>query len=184
MEMDASGRVLLKSNLPCQGDCFVKGCPFIQKGEKAIHGDFQSIDSGNATNLGFRLFDDLSNIRSALVSLLGWESTSFSNSLLASDARIFKYFKQETKDDRVAESLKPGPELTGAGFGEFLRLLVVPALPRSEGKLRETFSLLKSLGVDGVLRRSHAGKLASSDLAVQVLSWKVDLSDSAFDEGL
>ena len=113
---------------------------------------FNPLTQGNDQNLGFRLFtSDLSNIRSALVSLLGWESTSFSNSLLASDARIFKYFKQETKDDRVAESLKPGPELTGAGFGEFLRLLVVPALPRSEGKLRETFSLLKGLGVDGVL---------------------------------
>ena len=113
---------------------------------------FNPLTQGNDQNLGFRLFtSDLSNIRSALVGLLGWENTSFSNSLLASDARIFKYFKQETKDDRVAESLKPGPELTGAGFGEFLRLLVVPALPRSEGKLRETFSLLKGLGVDGVL---------------------------------
>ena len=39
----------------------------------------------------------------------------------------------------------------GAGFGEFLRLLVVPALPRTEGKLKETFSFLKGLGVDGVL---------------------------------
>ena len=94
---------------------------------------FNPLTQGNDQNLGFRLFtSDLSNIRSALVSLLGWESTSFSNSLLASDARIFKYFKQETKDDLVAESLKPGPELTGAGFGEFLRLLVVPALPRSK----------------------------------------------------
>ena len=42
---------------------------------------FNPLTQGNDTNLGFRLFtSDLSNIRSALVSLLGWESTSFSNS--------------------------------------------------------------------------------------------------------
>ena len=106
----------------------------------------------NDSNLGFRLFtSDLTKIRSALVGLLGWDNTSFSNSHLASDARILKYFKQETKDERVPESLVMSPDLMGAGFGEFLRLLVVPALPRSEGKLKETFSFLKGLGLDGVL---------------------------------
>ena len=113
---------------------------------------FNPLAQGNGTNLGFRLFtSDLTKIRSALVGLLGWENTSFTNSLLTSDARILKYFKQEAKDERIAESLGSGPDLTGAGFGEFLRLLVVPALPRSEGKLGETFSFLKGLGVDGVL---------------------------------
>ena len=113
---------------------------------------FNPLTQVNDTNLSFRLFtSDLTNIRSALVGLLGWDNSSFSNSLLASDARIFKFFKEETKDERVAESLKPGPDLAGAGFGEFLRLLVVPALPRSEGKLSETMAFLKGLGVDGVL---------------------------------
>jgi hypothetical protein len=113
---------------------------------------FNPLAQGNDANLGFRLFtSDLTKIRSALIGLLGWENTSFSNSILTSDARILKYFKQEAKDERIAESLGSGPDLTGAGFGEFLRLLVVPALPRSEGKLRETFSFLKGLGVDGVL---------------------------------
>ena len=106
----------------------------------------------NSSNLGFRLFtSDLTKIRSALVGLLGWDNTSFSNSHLTSDARILKYFKQETKDERVLESLEVSPDMMGAGFGEFLRLLVVPALPRSEGKLKETFLFLKGLGVDGVL---------------------------------
>lgn len=113
---------------------------------------FNPLTEENGADLGFRLFtSDLTKIRSALVGLLGWENTSFSNSLLTSDARILKYFKQETKDERVAESLEVGPDLSGAGFGESLRLLVVPALPRSEGKLRETFSFLRGLGVDGVL---------------------------------
>lgn len=113
---------------------------------------FNPLASGNGSNMGFRLFtSDMTKIRSALVGLLGWENTSFTNSILASDARILKYFKLETKDERVAESLKLSPDLTGAGFGKFLRLLVVPALPKSEGKLIETFSLLKGVGVDGVL---------------------------------
>ncbi len=112
---------------------------------------FNPLVHENDSALGFRLFTaDLSKIRSGLVALLGWGNTAFSNSLLASDTRLLKHFKQETKDNRVAESFEVGPESMGSGFGPFLRLLVVPALPRSEGKLGETFSYFKGLGVDGV----------------------------------
>ena len=45
----------------------------------------QSSDS----QLSFRLFTgDLRGVRSALVSRLGWENSSFSNSILSSDARL------------------------------------------------------------------------------------------------
>ena len=112
---------------------------------------FNPLVHENDPALGFRLFTgDLSKIRSGLVALLGWGNTSFSNSLLTNDTRLLKHFKRETKDNRVAESFEVGPESMGSGFGNFLRLLVVPALPRSEGKLGETFSYLKGLGVDGV----------------------------------
>lgn len=112
---------------------------------------FNPLVNENEQDLGFRLFTgDLSKIRSGLVALLGWGNTSFSNSLLTSDSRLLKHFKDETKDNRVAESFDGGPELIGSGFDNFLRLLVVPALPRSEGKLGETFTYLKGLGVDGV----------------------------------
>ncbi len=105
----------------------------------------------NAEGLDFRLFTgDLSQIRSGLVALLGWGNTSFANSLMTSDARLLKYFKQEAGDARLEQSFAAGPELKGSGFDEFLRLLVVPALPKSEGKLRETISFLAGLGIDGV----------------------------------
>ena len=105
----------------------------------------------NDSGLGFRLFTgDLSRIRSGLVGLLGWGNTAFENSLLASDARMLRHYKQETKDGRLDESFQAGPDMTGGAFGDFLRLLVVPALPRSEGKLGETFSHFKELGIDGV----------------------------------
>ena len=122
-----------------------------KQGKLPVLAVFNPLVQENGTDLGFRLFTgDLSKIRSGLVALLGWGNTPFSNSLLASDSRLLKHFKQETKDDRVAESFDVGPELMGGGFGNFLRLLVVPALPRSEGKLGETFSYFKGLGLDGV----------------------------------
>jgi hypothetical protein len=141
---------------------------------------FNPLVHENNPALGFRLFTgDLPKIRSGLVALLGWGNTSFSNSLLTSDTRLLKHFKQETKDNRVADSFEAGPELTGSGFGNLLRLLVVPALPRSEGKLGETFSYLRGLGVDGVftlrsllenlLRQSFPSNLYHGNSIFQIL---------------
>ena len=140
---------------------------------------FNPLVRENDPALGFRLFTgDLSKIRSGLVALLGWGNTTFSNSLLTSDTRLLKHFKQETKDNRVTESFDVGPESMGS-VGNFLRLLVVPALPRSEGKLGETFSYFKGLGVDGVftlrsllenlLRQSFPSKSHNGKSIYQVL---------------
>ena len=104
------------------------------------------------TNLSFRLFTgDLKGVRSALVSRLGWENSSFSNSILNSDAKLMKFFKQEVTQERISLGYNPGPELPESWMGSYLCLLVVPALPRNEVKLKDLFVLFREMGVGGVL---------------------------------
>ena len=103
-------------------------------------------------NLSFRLFTgDLKGVRSALVSRLGWENSSFSNSILNSDAKLMKFFKQEVNQERISQGYNPGPELPESWMGSYLCLLVVPALPRNEVKLKDLFVLFREMGVGGVL---------------------------------
>lgn len=106
-------------------------------------------------NLSFRLFTgDLKGVRSALVSRLGWENSSFSNSILNSDAKLMKFFKQEVTQERISLGYNPGPELPESWMGSYLCLLVVPALPRNEVKLKDLFVLFREMGVGGVLSLS------------------------------
>ena len=106
-------------------------------------------------NLSFRLFTgDLKGVRSALVSRLGWENSSFSNSILNSDAKLMKFFKQEVTHERISLGYNPGPELPESWMGSYLCLLVVPALPRNEVKLKDLFVLFREMGVGGVLSLS------------------------------
>ena len=103
-------------------------------------------------NLSFRLFTgDLKGVRSALVSRLGWENSSFSNSILNSDAKLMKFFKQEVTQERISLGYNPGPELPESWMGSYLCLLVVPALPRNEVNLKDLFVLFREMGVGGVL---------------------------------
>tara|TARA_B100000212_G_scaffold302284_1_gene248455 strand:- start:27 stop:638 length:612 start_codon:yes stop_codon:yes gene_type:complete len=106
-------------------------------------------------NLSFRLFTgDLKGVRSALVSRLGWENSSFSNSILNSDAKLMKFFKEEVTQERISLGYNPGPELPESWMGSYLCLLVVPALPRNEVKLKDLFILFREMGVGGVLSLS------------------------------
>ena len=106
----------------------------------------------NGSDLGFRLYtSDLKKIRSGLVSLLGWGNSGFTNGMLNNDSMLIKYFKKELKDHRLELNFSPGPELAESGMGAFMRLLIVPALPRNEAKITEVFSILKKNSVDGVL---------------------------------
>ncbi|MDA8823127.1 hypothetical protein N9N41_01380 [Opitutales bacterium] len=106
----------------------------------------------NATDLGFRLYtSDLKKIRSGLVSLLGWGNSGFTNGMLNNDSLLIKYFKKELKDNRLDSNFSPGPELAESGMGSFMRLLIVPALPRNETKITEVFTILQKNKVDGVL---------------------------------
>ena len=94
----------------------------------------------NGSNLGFRLYtSDLKKIRSGLVSLLGWGNSGFTNGMLNNDSMLIKYFKKELKDRRLELNFSPGPELAESGMGAFMRLLIVPALPRNEAKITEVF---------------------------------------------
>ena len=106
----------------------------------------------NGSDLGFRLYtSDLKKIRSGLVSLLGWGNSGFTNGMLNNDSMLIKYFKKELKDHRLGLNFSPGPELAESGMGAFMRLLIVPALPRNEAKITEVFSILQKNSVDGVL---------------------------------
>ena len=113
---------------------------------------FNPIVEKNANSLGFRLYtSDLRNIRSGIVSLLGWGNSEFANGMLNNDAMLVKYFKKELKDNRIESSFSENLTNSQIGMGSFLRLLIVPALPRSESKISEVFSMLQKIQVDGVL---------------------------------
>ena len=134
----------------------------------------------NSSSLGVRLYTgDLKKIRAALVSLLGWGNSDFTNGMLNNDGMLLKFYKKEVKEDRVASGFNPGPELAESGMGSFLRLLIVPGLPRNETKVSEVFSMFQGLGVDGVLtlrsmlenllRQSEPGKVYTGNPFFQVL---------------
>ena len=113
---------------------------------------FNPIVEKNANSLGFRLYtSDLRNIRSGIVSLLGWGNSEFANGMLNNDAMLVKYFKKELKDNRIESSFSGNLTNSQNGMESFLRLLIVPSLPRSESKISEVFSMLQKIQVDGVL---------------------------------
>lgn len=108
--------------------------------------------SENEQDLGFRMFTgDLVNIRSALVSLLGWSNSSFANDCMTSDVRLAKFFKSEDLLEKLKIGFKPSPLLAESGMGEFLCLLVIPHFPRNEQKAKLLIDHLQDAGVDGVL---------------------------------
>ena len=72
-------------------------------------------------------------------------------------------FKQEVTQERISLGYNPGPELPESWMGSFLCLLVVPALPRNEVKLKDLFVLFREMGVGGGLEPElHAGEPPSS----------------------
>ncbi len=136
----------------------------------------------NGLSLGFRLYTgDLLKIRFSLVSILSWQNTEFSNGMLSNDRLLLKYFKKEVKENRVEEGFNPSPDLPEYGAESFLRLLVVPSLPKSESKVSEVFTLLKSIRVDGVLtfrsilenllRKSEPSKIYQAKPIFEILKY-------------
>ena len=105
----------------------------------------------NATNFSFRLFTtDIGRIRAAIVSILGWDSIGFSANLLSSDAGLLKFIKAEVTTKRLKSGFSPPVNLPEARMGNCLRLLVLPALPHAEEKIREALEVLREAGVQGV----------------------------------
>jgi len=123
-----------------------------KKHEKLVTlGIFNPAVSHNAS-MSFRLYTgDLSKIRSGLVTLLGWGNSDFANGMLNNDSSLVKFFKKEVKDSRLNTGFNSSSELAQSGMGPLKRLLIVPALPRNETKAGDVFSMLKEIGVDGVL---------------------------------
>ena len=106
------------------------------------------------SQLSFRLFTgDLRGVRSALVSRLGWENSSFSNSILSSDARLLKFFKKEVTQERISLGYNPGPELPGELDGELSLPFGCSGLPRN-GQTQGVVHLSRDMGVGGVLSLS------------------------------
>jgi hypothetical protein len=106
----------------------------------------------NQIDLSFRMFTgDLVGVRSALVSLLGWSNSCFTNACLTSDARLLKFLKGEASAEQLNLNFNPSPALAESGMGDFLRILVIPHFPRNEQKAKLVTESLVSAGVDGVL---------------------------------
>ncbi len=105
----------------------------------------------NAEDFSFRLFTtDAGKIRAALVSIIGWESGGFSANLLRSDAGLLRFIKTEVTTKRLELGFFPPVSLPEARMGNSLHLLVLPALPRAEGKAREALEVIREAGVEGV----------------------------------
>ena len=123
----------------------------------------------NSSSLGFRLYtSDLNKIRFALVCTLSWENPEFSYGMLTNDALLMKFFKKQVKENLIEECFNPSAELPEYGIGSFLRLLIVPALPKDEKKMSEVFTLFNSINVEGILtfRSILENLLRSSDPSI------------------
>ncbi len=136
--------------------------------------------SENAPEVGPRLYtSDIGRIRAALVSVLGWETGGFAANLIGSDAALLRFLKTEATDKRLAPGFTPATSLPEARMGDCLRLLVLPALPRAESKLKEALEVLCEAGVQGVytlrsmlenlLRRAEPGRDYAALPAMQAL---------------
>jgi len=102
----------------------------------------------NSDKLGFRLFSgDLMQVHSAQVFVLGWENTSFSNSLLSSETRLVKFLRLEVDATRMGLSEK----LPDNAQNHPLRILVVPALPAGLDRMNAVEQHLRKQGIQGVL---------------------------------
>ena len=102
----------------------------------------------NSEKLGFRLFSgDLMQVHSAQVFVLGWENTSFSNSLLSSEPRLVKFLRQEVDASRIGWSEQEPDNAQNHP----LRVLVVPALPVGLDRMNAVEQHLRKQGVQGVL---------------------------------
>lgn len=102
----------------------------------------------NSDKLGFRLFSgDLMQVHSAQIFVLGWENTSFSNSLLSSEPRLVKFLRQEVDASRMGLSEQEPVNQQNHP----LRVIVVPALPARPDRMNVVEQHFRKQGVRGVL---------------------------------
>ena len=105
----------------------------------------------SSRKLGFRLFSgDLMQVQSAQVFVMGWENTSFSNSLLNSDAKLLKFLKQEINSEKLSLPDQHGNEYT-VSTDDLMKVIVVPSLPVGLDRMKVLEEYLKQIGLQGIL---------------------------------
>lgn len=107
---------------------------------------------------GFQLFSaDMQKIRSAIVVVKAWHSSSFTPAMLKSSSRIFDFLKKEVLPRAEAYfSFKEDP-LSAASSQEatpYKKILVLPGIPTSGPQRSESINLLQAGGIDGVIAYS------------------------------
>jgi hypothetical protein len=103
---------------------------------------------------GFQLFSaDMEKIRRAIVVVKAWHTSRFSPAMLKSSSRVFDFLKKDVLNKAASYfSFDAGAAApTGAGAGNFIKILVVPSLPTSDPLRTESIELLQERGIDGII---------------------------------
>lgn len=112
---------------------------------------FRSTSVSSDQEKRFRLFTgDLARFDSSVFGLIDWQVSGFSPDLLSNDVRLIKFFRKQIDNQKA---LWAGEDLKNLMKEDQLKL-IVPALPKSEKKLKDLFELLRANGINGVLTMS------------------------------
>ena len=112
---------------------------------------FRSTSVSSDQEKRFRLFTgDLARYDSSVFGLIDWQVSGFSPDLLSNDVRMIKFFRKQIDNQKA---LWAGEDLKNLMKEDQLKL-IVPALPKSEKKLKDLFELLRANGINGVLTMS------------------------------
>ena len=112
---------------------------------------FRSTSVSSDQEKRFRLFTgDLARFDSSVFGLIDWQVSGFSPDLLSNDVRLIKFFRKQIDNQKA---LWAGEDLKNLIKEDQLKL-IVPALPKSEKKLKDLFELLRANGINGVLTMS------------------------------
>ena len=112
---------------------------------------FRSTSVSSDQEKRFRLFTgDLARYDSSVFGLIDWQVSGFSPDLLSNDVRLIKFFRKQIDNQKA---LWAGEDLKNLMKEDQLKL-IVPALPKSEKKLKDLFELLRANGINGVLTMS------------------------------
>ena len=104
---------------------------------------------------GFQLFSsDMPNLRSAVVGIKGWNTSTFTPAISKKSAKVADFLKKEV----IAHSDLSFQSDANASEGEvsdpytgYLKIMVIPSFPSSAAHRVECADLFKKKGIDGVI---------------------------------